>query len=171
MARCIAKAGATAPYFFLSYARDDSDVYLDKFVDDLSTQLSRRTAVSPVGICFRDTTAIELGQIWTEELKEALRTARVFVPLYSPTYFTRDYCGKEWQAFRNRLIEHASNTHEAIENLPLILPILWFPITMARFELPKSITQLQYAHGGLNAEYLQEGLQYLISSSFQVLLY
>ena len=91
--------------FFLSYARDDRrsgpPLGIAKFFEDLSGVLRPRLRNVVEGdIGFLDTRGIEPGSAWPESLRQALGTAQAFVPVLSPRYFERQYCGKEWAAFR-----------------------------------------------------------------------
>ena len=99
------------PLFMLSYARLDArdDPYLRRFFDELKTEVRRRAGIEPGDICFIDQENIEPGEEWSPELAEAIGTCNALVCIYTPTYFTREYCGKEWQFFRSRLDQYVRN--------------------------------------------------------------
>ena len=86
---------------FLSYARGDKDPYLERFIDDLNAELcgASKELLDSKTICFRDCADIQVGELWHGALTEVLRTARIFLYLHSPAYFTRSWCGREWSAF------------------------------------------------------------------------
>src|SRR5215475_11799851 len=94
-------------YYFLSYARSDLDLdkynCIRRFCKDLEEEVRRLKGPVPGKICFFDGEDIEPGNKWPDTLSEALCTSRVFVPIYSPTYFTKDYCGREWKLFSDRV--------------------------------------------------------------------
>jgi hypothetical protein len=98
---------ATPAVFFASYARADTDYepfhkLMKTFIDDLSAKVAVKMAVPRAGICFFDESSIETGAIWQNELTEALKTCKAAVTLFSPSYFTSQWCGKEFQVFLNR---------------------------------------------------------------------
>ncbi len=103
---------------------------------------------------FLDTTGIEPGTSWTAKLEEALRTTRAFIPILSPRYFERQYCGKEWAAFRRRLSEQSPP--------PLIQPIL----LSQRIDIdpmPPAVGSIQLTHDTYPECYQSRGLSYLLS--------
>jgi len=51
---------------------------------------------------FFDQKNIEAGKIWPEELKTALKTSKILVPICSPTYFHSQWCKSEWESFKER---------------------------------------------------------------------
>ena len=80
--------------FFFSYARDDwKGNYLKSFFEDLTERVRFITGHPAEEVGFRDAQRIELGSNWPLELVNALASCRSFVPIYTPTYFTRLYCG------------------------------------------------------------------------------
>src|SRR5450631_1558873 len=96
-----------SPVFFASYARADADYEphhkdMRRFIDDLSATVAVKMAIPRPGICFFDESSIETGTAWRSELAEALKTTKVGVTLYSPSYFASPWCGKEFQVFLNR---------------------------------------------------------------------
>ncbi|HEX2205026.1 MAG TPA: TIR-like protein FxsC [Longimicrobium sp.] len=147
------------PLFFLSYARNDQDAYLEKFYEELCDAVARWSGRPAKEVAFRDTYAVDVGEQWTPELAGALQTARVLVPLYSPSFFASEYCGKEWAFFRLRQDEHLRATPGA-PRPPVILPVLWMP-PEALPPLPQVASEIQYAHPDFGDEYLEEGLRRL----------
>lgn len=154
-------------YFFLSYARlnaeGKADAYVEKFFKDLVFEIRQKSQPPVQGeIGFRDTSNIAVGDSWPDDLVEALGTCRVFVPLYSPAYFTRPDCGKEWQAFQSRLRDFAAASGAPDDTPPLILPINWVPVDMNKYNLPESITNIQFTQQGMGDTYVREGLLHVI---------
>ena len=151
-------------WFFISYARLDRDEYLKRFYNDLCRTVRQLAGLSEEEhIGFFDAEDIEPGEVWPERLAEGLRTSRLFVPLYSPTYFNREYCGKEWQVFRSRLDACAEASDG--QRPPLILPVLWLPLDYLPKALPDAISEVQYTHDTFGNIYATEGLRYIMTLS------
>lgn len=145
--------------FFLSYARADAaDGFLDTFFEHLREAVRGRTGMAPERIGFRDTSDIQPGELWPDELEAALCRCRAFVSLFSPTYFAREACGKELALFHARLGAQASGASP-----PLVIPVLWIPLRRQHQELPPSILQIQHSHEDFGTLYAQKGLRYLLS--------
>jgi FxsC-like protein len=137
-------------HFFLSYARGDDDEYVQKFFTDVSRELRRRGVQDePAG--FLDTN-MDVGTEWESELQEALCSCRVFIAIYSPRYFSREHCGKEWQVFNERMRRYEEQTGDRPQTL---LPILWVPPAQ---ELPEEARRIQYLAGELGPAYAENGL-------------
>jgi hypothetical protein len=72
---------------------------------------------------FFDRQNLELGAPWPNNLIKALNSTIVMVAVFSPTYFSRPACGREFEVFRRR--------HNALEKLLSrtadypALPVLW----------------------------------------------
>ncbi|KFG00938.1 hypothetical protein IQ62_10645 [Streptomyces scabiei] len=153
------------PYvFFMSYARtprlgtkqkkdDPSDKALDDFHAQLCSHIMQLTdhdgEISPGFLDKR----MGVGSEWEIELKHALATCRVFVPVYNQRYFTREWCGKEWDAFARR-------QEEQLRTRPYtgkaIVPVLW--LGPEHVKLHPLAAKVQYTHPDLGDEYLQSGL-------------
>lgn len=147
------------PYwFFFSYARLDRDPYLKKFYSELADSVRVNAGGSREEIGFFDTEDIEPGQEWPAALAAALQTARVLVPVYTPSYFTSEYCGREWRVFEER-------RRSAGGRPPVILPVLWVPQDKLPSNLPDAVLDLQYSHEQLGDMYVREGLRQLMRQS------
>lgn len=145
------------PLFFLSYARADAGDDLTRFYRKLSDEIRRQSGeLEPVG--FRDESNIEPGARWSEELATALTTSSTFIPLYSPSYFTREYCGREWAYFSQRI----SSATGSGKVPPLVIPVLWDSLDQARYPTPRVATEVQYTHEDFGKEYAQFGLRYIM---------
>jgi FxsC-like protein len=117
------------PLFFLSYAHlDDRDRWVREFYADLCNELIGKAGVGKDAIGFQDLD-MPSGTRWSDELAEMLATCRIFVAMYSPSYFHSEACGKEWHAFTDRLAA-AAGPDGLIP--PLVVPILWEPIQTIR---------------------------------------
>jgi FxsC-like protein len=146
------------PYFFFSYAcanaQGEADAYVSKFFEDLEFEIQQKAQPPVRGqIGFRDWDNIGTGDNLPQKLIDALRTCKVFVPLYSPLYFTREACGKEWHAFTERLSKHAKTSANPEELPPLIMPVWWVPVDLQKYGLPTSIKSLKYTYDHLGQEY------------------
>lgn len=163
-----AASGGTppAPYFFLSYARtpkwdpnskSDPNLLAEKLYRDLCGHILEfvEDAEGPVGYMDRENRP---GDRWPAELAQALATCRVFVPLYSPRYFSRKNCGMEWFAFSRRLVKHKARL--GLPAADAIVPALWTPV--ARERMPQVARSIQYDHAGQPSRYLSDGFYGLI---------
>jgi FxsC-like protein len=154
-------APANRPYFFLSYAHTpawgpeggDPDHWVRSFFADLCgrvmalTDLPRGTSVG-----FMDQ-EIRTGEGWPEVLSKNLATCRVFVPLYSPRYFTSDHCGREWYAFNERVLQARNAGSDAV---PAIVPALGIHMDLAR--LPDSARRIHLDLTSTDGNYEAKGL-------------
>jgi hypothetical protein len=145
--------------FFWSYARADAQdgPELDRFYTDLCREVRGRLGRAEADRCgFRDDRGIELAAPeWASVIGGALASARAFVALYSPTYFTREACGKEWTIFRERLLAYTGERGQSLP--PLIFPVLWLPLKARFTRLPQHVRDIQYAHTELGALYAEKG--------------
>jgi len=143
-------------FFFLSYARGDDDIYVNKFYHDLCGEIRVRTGMGrdrEVG--FLDTHSIEIGAPWSSKLIDALSRCRAFLALCSPAYFLSDACGKEWKIFadRMRLYEETTGVQP-----PALIPLVWFPPP----RMPPVAEAIQYHTDVLGDAYNRDGLRQLI---------
>jgi FxsC-like protein len=146
------------PYFFLSYARGTDDVWVEKFYRELCEELRRRSGVpaeEPVGFIDTD---IGVGTRWSDELEEALASCRVFLALYSPRYFSRENCGREWAYFTERVQRYEQQTGRHSNS---IIPVVWVPLR----NLPPVAREINYRDEDLGAVYSRKGLYGIIRVS------
>src|SRR4051794_20719627 len=151
--------------FFVSYARANAKREADselvrKFVEELASYVDQVLGGSPDEICFFDRTDIEAGSTWTSELSDALRTARVAVCLYSPSYFNSRWCGKELQVFfdRARAVPTANLPGSPLPTA--IIPVIWVP---AMQSLPQAVKHVQTHDAAFPANYSQIGLRQIMA--------
>jgi FxsC-like protein len=144
--------------FFLSYARANNDPYLRQFFDEVS-QVIRDLHGSPPGaaVGFFDQRELELGEDWDASIVEALQTAKVIVPVFSPGFFKSEYCGKELALFRQRCAA-AVGPGQALP--PLMKPIIWVPL--AEGEIPPAAGIGQHSFGDPQALHNTRGFKYLL---------
>jgi hypothetical protein len=156
----------TSSYFFLSYAHSaplagspaiTPDPWVQHFYNDLSDGVrrnaSRGSRLTP-GFFDQE---IPLGSNWNLLRDQALATAQVFVPLYSPGYLTRSLTGREWACFHDRMAQMGFS-----DPLRRFVPVLWTPLpgslgTQGRDPLglreaaPVGVADPVYAENGLQA--------------------
>ncbi|MFC6019491.1 TIR-like protein FxsC [Plantactinospora solaniradicis] len=147
-------------YFFLSYAhsvplsaaaKPDTDYWVTKFFNDLRDAVRAgvtRTGETDIG--FFDglvTPGADLKQVLTE----ALSVAHVFVPLYSPNYFSNTWALGERASFWSRLAKLRRS--EADRH---VLPVLWIPLPPWD-DRPETTEALELV--GDDTEYAENGLR------------
>lgn len=152
------------PYFFLSYAHTprysghgDPDSWVARLFRDLCDHVMALTdlpAGAPVGFMDRE---MAVGEGWPERLAEALANCRIFVPLYSPRYFSSQACGREWYAFSRRGVVHGTREGRSSS---AIVPALWVPVDPGH--LPEAAAGILFDHTALGRAYASEGLYGLI---------
>jgi FxsC-like protein len=145
--------------FFFSYSHIDKSPYLDKFYKELENAVKQRIPEAKGQIGFRDEQSLGYGDRWPEKLVSALSNACVFVALYSPTYFTREYCGKEWAFFQRRIRDQFKKETEPLP--PLIIPVLWLPFSET-FKLHPAAKDIHYKHDKCPDIYFMEGMERLV---------
>jgi len=111
------------PLLFFSYARRDYDEYLKGFFEDVRARVARKGGLSPEVVAFQDLHGIEVGDDWEEKLAAALQVSCALVCLYTPTYFQREHCGKEFAVFLER--QRIPIDGSEIRGSRYIVPVLW----------------------------------------------
>ncbi|MEU7867653.1 FxSxx-COOH system tetratricopeptide repeat protein [Dactylosporangium sp. NPDC049140] len=143
---------AGAPVFFLSYARHSSgpDFWVRKFFDDMSGAIAGRPGRVPgaTGGFFDGPPPARA---------DALGTALVFVPLYSPQYFGNDGAAEEQRWFAAGRDAAAVDRHT--------VPVLWTPLPPwdSRREAGQAVAAVAVADApwmrGRTTAYEQNGLR------------
>jgi tetratricopeptide (TPR) repeat protein len=159
----------SGPYFFLSYRHSpkfvdhdetDPDVWAAKLYKDLCDHLFQISSLPLAdGMGFMDR-ELRPGHEWTVKLGRALATCRVFVPLYSPRYFSSEHCGREWYAFARRA---AATSARETEDLEAIIPALWVPVRPE--QLPEAARTIHYLAGDYGSAYATHGFYRLMRMS------
>ncbi|MEU6804478.1 TIR-like protein FxsC [Streptomyces neyagawaensis] len=144
---------ARTPYKGARAKKDASDLALEEFYTLLCSNIMQLTdhdgEESPGFLDQRMDTGVD----WENRIKHALATCRVFVPIYNTRYFTREWCGKEWDAFARRQ-EEQLRTRPYTGNA--IVPVLW--VGEQHLTMPPVAAKVQYAIPNLGKPYLQAGL-------------
>ena len=152
-------------WFFLSYARENLDNYLHKFYRDLNKTIRDWTEPVEGKDGFFDTRDIAVGNNWPDALMTALQNCRAFVSLYSPAYFTKEFCGKEWQIFSSRQAAYSADLSAHTRRPSLIMPVLWVPEAQLPSSLPDTVSAVQFKHSEFGEEYARKGLRQLMTLS------
>ena len=142
-------------HFFLSYARADEDGYIAKFFDDLAREVRRQSGMNGDEAGFQDYASMRVGTPWAQDLFDALNTSPTFVALCSPSYFTSEFCGREWTLFSARAERYRQQHGELPKTL---VPVIWVP---AR-DVPDPVRQLQLTDPELGEIYAREGVYHLL---------
>ncbi|MEU8299045.1 TIR-like protein FxsC [Micromonospora sp. NPDC048909] len=153
-------------YFFLSYAhsvplsaaaRPDTDYWVTRFFHDLNAAVQRGARrSSDLDIGFFDG-LVAPGADLRQALTDALSLAHVFVPLYSPNYFSNAWAVGERASFRSRL-----DRLRPAETDGHVLPVLWIPFPPWD-DRPEMAEALELVGGP--AEYAENGLRALCKLS------
>lgn len=149
-------------WFFLSYARDNHDEYLQRFYRDLNEKILLWTNPGEGEAGFLDVKDIELGKHWLDTLSAELQNCRTFISLYSPVYFASEQCGKEWQLFSERQAAYSADLAPRAGHPSLIMPVLWVPEKYLPKPLLDAVSAVQYNHRDFGDLYAKEGLQQLM---------
>lgn len=156
---------ADAFWFFVSYARLELDVHIKRFREDVATLLRSLGGIEEPKnerVGFLDIDGIEHGKDWPAELGSALHVSRVLVPLYSPLYFKREYCGKEFQVFRHPQQAYVSGT--VLPASRPILPVLLYPLAEPDWPASPDIRELQTHDDRYPQAYIENGLHFLMDT-------
>jgi hypothetical protein len=81
---------------FLSYAHDEGEwagAFRARLEKALSIKLGRTVSF------WQDIDDLRIGQVWREEIENAIRGTAAFLTICSPTYLNRPFCAKEYQKF------------------------------------------------------------------------
>jgi TIR domain len=148
---------------FISYSRSNvrhpqDAANIKRFVTDLEGDLVQYPqVVGNDGACFFDTTNIETGTDWNEELSDAAARSRVAVALFSPSYFNSVWCGREFQVFVDRRKSTVGDKPVAI------VPVIW----MRHNAIPEPASAFQdtddaIAGASFPPDYRQMGLRQIM---------
>lgn len=145
-----------SPVFFVSYARRDFEYpvfreFLNTFVNDIAALVAQNIGRSHLDIAYIDVNDIHAGELWSPELADSLKLCAVGMPLFSPNYFTRESCGKEFQVFLDR-----SNRKKGSSG---IVPVRW---ANRLPPLPTCAKAIQLTDQSFPVEYTSMGMQQLL---------
>lgn len=146
-----------ARWFFLSYAREDADPYFQKFREELVEAVRVKVGGAREDVAFFDRESIGAGESFGHTIGNALATSRIFVPVYSPTYFASASCGREWTAFAQRIERGGAATPP-----PVILPVLWVGEDDLSGRIPAVARSIQWDQAAYGEEYIELGARQLM---------
>jgi TIR domain-containing protein len=143
---------------FTSYAQENHDKFLKKFVLEFRTSLAGfqglhggEDAVKAVAFFDRD---VPGGGRWSPAILAAVREARVLVCLMSHTYLRRPWCGRELQVFleRDQALPRPAGTE-----VTFVFPIWWQKPRKPR-PLPSKLDQFKWSHETYPKQYEAQGV-------------
>lgn len=158
---------ALAPYFFLSYARSaplaghphrNPDHLVERFYKDLTEAVRTQASLAAEVVSGFFDQKIPVGSDWKQSITEALSAAQVFVPLYSVSYLTNSWPGREFACFKQR-VEQAGGPNQA----PRLVPVLWAPLAGGK-EAPGLREALA---AGAEPDYAENGLRALLKLRYR----
>jgi FxsC-like protein len=156
--------------FFFSYARADLSPFLKKFYGDLREAVrSKAGEADPDKVSFRDAVSIAPGRPWPEALTAALSTCKVFVYLHTPTFFTRDGCGREFRVIKNRMTP-VDGAVPDLARASCIQPIYWDGEKQIT-NVPGEIARIQLTHEDDGEDYNRSGLLQISRASYGTQVY
>ena len=139
---------------FASYAQLDRDKYLERFIDEFRRQLQVLTGKPDASaIAFFDRDGVRAGDRWSETIINAVNAADVLLCLMSPTYFTREWCGRELEAFLRR-----ESRLTATANSRFIFPI-WWQVPVAPRPLPRRLSPYHHRDANFPPAYESAGIR------------
>jgi FxsC-like protein len=149
-----------AHWFFLSYARCDADVYFKRFRQELAEAVRVKVGGDLESVAFFDRDDIGAGEEWPDTLSSALQHSRIFVPIYTRSYFASDYCGREWEVFRQR--QDALMANGAAQRPPVIQPVLWVGKEDLPDPMPGVARGAQFDNAAYGDDYAEIGLRQMM---------
>jgi hypothetical protein len=150
--------------FFFSYARADLTPFLQRFYEDLREAVRSKVGETDAdNVAFRDAKSIEPGRPWPKEITESLRVCKVFVFLHTPTYYTRDGCGKEFRVIIERIAASDQNAKNPAQ-VSCVQPIYWDGDKQL-FNVPRDIAAIQLLHEDYGQDYNRPGMLHLTRAS------
>ncbi|HEX4947862.1 MAG TPA: TIR-like protein FxsC, partial [Blastocatellia bacterium] len=151
-------------WFYLSYAREDNkDGDITRFFEDLRARIAAKTGTRDTDtIGFIDIKGIELNEQWGDALAKGLQTSRSLVSLFSPFYFQKKLCGKEWAVFAQRQANYEATLTAGQSPPTLILPVLWENYKDVEPLLPPAVSYFQFQHSDFGKNYSKYGLRQLM---------
>ncbi len=160
-------------WVFLSYARRDAkglegkeNPFFERFYKDLASEIGKVAAIPASipekDIQFYDREDIEIGADWSKTLYDALQSSKVFVCLFSPSYFKSEYCGKEFQVFNERVKKYKAALSQNVREPELIIPVLWENPNRFLEPLPEAVSGIQYADKNLGLGYSNIGVSQML---------
>jgi hypothetical protein len=129
--------------FFLSYARPHRRLgrLEARFFDDVSEHVDELMGSPPGQEPGYMDQSMQGGELWSDDLRRALGSCHVFVPLVSERYVRSEWCAREWRTFARRPVKRLRDV--AASDNTAILPVLWSPVR-TETDLPEWLSSVQY---------------------------
>lgn len=111
-----------APYFFLSYAPGEDDIYIARFFRDLCDAVRKALGLDgATNVGYLDPGGAP-PPYWPPDAQAALATCHTFVAVCTAQFFLSPHCGRSWGAFADRV-----RAHQRLTGRPVAGPIavLW----------------------------------------------
>lgn len=142
-------------FVFTSYAQLDRDDYLQRFIGEFRQELRALTGGPDLKVVtFFDRDGVKAGDRWSEEILHAVNDADVLLCLMSPTYFTREWCGRELTAFLQRY----GGLAPAAAQQRFIFPV-WWQMPAAPRPLPSRLGQYHHRDPQYPPSYELQGVR------------
>jgi len=127
---------------FLSYAHyDNHDGRVSEFRDRLEKLLFQR--LGRAFTVFQDTTGLDIGSLWEEQIATALDSSVVLIALITPSFFNREWCRREVETFLSLKPQQGKPA--------IIIPIYWLeapllddPAALSDHPIAPRLTARQY---------------------------
>lgn len=104
---------------FISYTRikDTKNTYfaVSNFTPHFQEELRQKSGNISLTV-FQDTQCIREGARWEDAIGDAVRSARIFLILLSPTWLVSDWCKKEYDIFKRE---------KTAKPEKVVIPLLW----------------------------------------------
>jgi hypothetical protein len=143
---------------FTSYAQENRDQFLIKFIREFRTSLAQfegehggEEAQKKVAYFDHD---VPGGTRWSPDILGALREADVLLCLMSHTYLRRPWCGRELQVFLDR---DQTLARPAGATASFVFPIWWQKPRKPR-ALPSKLSQFNWRHDKYPKQYDTHGV-------------
>jgi FxsC-like protein len=136
-------------YFFFSCSADDLDSDLTVFFEDLRKEVAHKIGSDEGATAYLMRQPGSVGTYWPDSAAKALAECKVFVPVYTSRFMSSTYCGREYYAFRQRLLQSGLDWDR-------IVPIWWNPPADG---VPSAISNVVDARGLLHMEHQEHGLR------------
>ena len=155
------------PCYFFSYARKDWDNYLERFFREIERRVTQDGGLDPEKneTGFLDRKKIKAGSDWGNDLATALARGLVLLSIYTPWYFKRPSCGKEFQVFLDRQDQLTYEDDGSVKGSKKILPVLWVKKEHLGDKMPPVTKRIQFEPESHRSRYEQEGLRRILEKS------
>lgn len=155
------------PCYFFSYARKDWDKYLEKFFNEIERRIVKDGGRDPemLETGFLDRKDIKTGDDWNDRLADGLSRCLSLLSIYTPWYFKRPYCGKEFQVFLDRQDAVSYEADGTVAGSKKILPVLWVRKRHLQQKMPPVTGRIQFTPSVHRERYENDGLRRILEKT------